>query len=109
MSSDCTFGWLLANGEEIKVNNLTVPPFEVVPIIIKRICAKYFDDCIIFKGVPQALKFNIENAMACITSQVYFREISFSSWNNMVDKGHGYNDNIYLRYLYSVIYKKLNK
>ena len=55
----------------------------------KKIRAKYFDDCIIFRGVPQALKFNIENAMACITSQVYFREISFSLWNNMVDKGHG--------------------
>lgn len=82
-------GWPLANGGKMKVTNLTVPPFEVVPIIIKKICAKYFDDCIIFRGVPQALKFNIENAMACITSQVYFREISFSSWNNMVDKGHG--------------------
>ena len=77
------------NGGKMKVTNLTVPPFEVVSIIIKRTCAKYFDDCIIFKGVPQALKFNIENAMACITPQVYFREISFSSWNNMVDKGHG--------------------
>ena len=53
-------GWPLANVEKIKVTNLTVPPFEVVPIIIKRICAKYFEDCIIFRGVPQALKFNIE-------------------------------------------------
>ena len=40
-------------------------------------------------SVPQALKFNIENAKACITSQVYFREISLFSWNNMVDNGHG--------------------
>src|SRR6218665_63232 len=88
-SHHCWLGWPLANGEKIKVTNLTVPPFEVVPIIIKRICAKYFDDCIIFRGVPQALKFKIENAMACITSQVYSREISFSSWNNMVEKGHG--------------------
>src|SRR6218665_2969026 len=82
-------GWPLANGKKIKKTNLTVPPFEVVLIIIKRICAKNFDDCIVFRGVPQALKFNIENAMACIMSQGYFREISFSSWNNMVDKGHG--------------------
>src|SRR6218665_50241 len=63
-------GWPLDNGGKIKETNLTVPPFEVVPIIIKKICAKYFDDCIIFRGVPQALKFNIENAMACITSEV---------------------------------------
>src|SRR6218665_1168860 len=82
-------GWPLANGKKIKVTNLTVPPFDVVSIIIKRSCAKYFDDCIVFRGVPQALKFNIENAMACITSQVYFREISCSSLNNMVDKSHG--------------------
>src|SRR6218665_2008614 len=76
--STSTLGWPLANGGKMKVTNLTVPPFEVVPIIIKKFCAKYFDDCIIFRGVPQALKFNIENTMACITSPVYFREISFS-------------------------------
>src|SRR6218665_3445188 len=76
---NCILGWPLANGGKMKVTNLTVPPFEMVPIIIKKIRAKYFDDCIIFRGVPQALKFTIENVMACITSQVYFRKISFSS------------------------------
>src|SRR6218665_3315479 len=44
----------------------------------KKISAKYFDGCIIFRGVSQALKFNIENAMAC-------------------------SYNIYLKYLYCVI------
>jgi len=29
-------GWPLANGRKMKVTNLTVPPFEVVPIIIKK-------------------------------------------------------------------------
>src|SRR6218665_1975666 len=98
----CVLGWPLANGEKIKVTNLTVPPFEVVPIIIKWISAKYFDDCIIFRGVPRALKFNIENVSRhkCI-----FKKSRFPRGIIWLTKDMACNDNIYLRYLYSVIYK----
>ena len=87
--------------------NLTVPPFEVVPIIIKRICAKYFDDCIIFRGVPQTLKFNIENAMVVSHHKCIFKKSRFPRGIIWLTKAMACNDNTYLRYLYSVIYKKI--
>ena len=79
----------------------------MVPNIIKKICAKYFAECIIFRGVPQALKFNIENAMACITSKFIFKKSRFPRGTMWLTKATAYNDNIYLGYLYSVIYKKI--